>query len=126
MEFRNIKTFLCIAEMNSFSKAAEKLGYSQSNVSFQIQQLEQELGVRLFERYGRSIQITQPGREFLFYANEMEKLSLQAVSAVKNPAGMDGRQLSGLLRIGSVESIANGILPDPGKNGGQQSDRLLF
>ena len=53
MEFRNIKTFLCIAEMNSFSKAAEKLGYSQSNVSFQIQQLEQELGVRLFERYGR-------------------------------------------------------------------------
>ena len=112
MEFRNIKTFLCIAEMNSFSKAAEKLGYSQSNVSFQIQQLEQELGVRLFERYGRSIQITQPGREFLFYANEMEKLSLQAVSAVKNPAGMDGRQLSGLLRIGSVESIANGILPD--------------
>ena len=50
MEFRNIKTFLCIAEMNSFSKAAEKLGYSQSNASFQIQQLEQELGVRLFER----------------------------------------------------------------------------
>ncbi len=112
MEFRNLTTFLCVADLCSFSKAAEKLGYSQSNVSFQIQQLEQELGVKLFERYGRSIQITHPGRELLFYANEIEKLSLQAVTAVKHPSGKGSLSLSGLLRIGSVESIANGILPD--------------
>lgn len=53
MEFRNLQTFLCVADLLSFSKAALRLGYSQSNVSFQIRQLEDELGVRLFERTGK-------------------------------------------------------------------------
>ena len=57
MEFRNIKTFLCIAEMNSFSKAAEKLGYSQSNVSFQIQQHLPVYYRYLFTDSGRSASI---------------------------------------------------------------------
>ena len=64
MEFRNLQTFLCVANLQSFSKAAKKLGYSQSNISFQIQQLEKELGVQLFDRSGKRIKITEPGQEF--------------------------------------------------------------
>ena len=112
MEFRNINTFLCVVKTQSFTKAAEKLGYSQSNVSFQIQQLEQELGIRLFERMGRSICLTEPGREFLFYANELSRLSEQALSAARSPEGRSSAALRGLLRIGSIGSIAAAFLPD--------------
>ena len=85
MEFRNINTFLSVAELQSFSKAANKLGYSQSNVSLQIQQLEQELGVPLFERTGKSIRITAAGQDFLFYANEIQRLNQQALNTVRIP-----------------------------------------
>ena len=111
MELRNITTFLKVAELGSFSKAAEKLGYSQSNVSFQIQQLENELGARLFERIGRKIEITPQGRSFLFYANEINKMTVQAVDEVRNSAGPGCASPRGQLRIGSIESIATGILP---------------
>lgn len=112
MEFRNLQTFLCVADLLSFSKAALRLGYSQSNVSFQIRQLEDELGVRLFERTGKTIQLTDPGREFLFYANEIRKLSSQALDAVKLPQNPDPAAIRGLLRVGSIESIATAVLPD--------------
>ena len=96
MEFRNINTFLCVAEQKSFSRAADRLGYSQSNVSFQIQQLEQELGVRLFERTGKTIRITEKGQEFLFYANEIEKLGDQAMTAVRSPGDGARSEMGGL------------------------------
>lgn len=112
MEFRNIRTFILAANERSFSKAAEELGYSQSNVSFQIQQLEQELGVRLFERTGRTVQLTQQGRQFLFYANEIQNLSEQAAASVKFSDGTAPESLGGTLRIGSIESIATALLPD--------------
>ena len=49
MELRNVKTFIKIAEIGNFSKAATELGYAQSTVTMQIQTLERELGVSLFE-----------------------------------------------------------------------------
>ena len=55
MEIRNILTFLKVAGTQNFSKAAEQLGYSQSAVTIQIQQLEKELGTQLFERIGACI-----------------------------------------------------------------------
>ena len=60
MELRNIKTFLCVAEQCSFSKAAVMLGYSQSTVTTQIQQLEQEFGTLLFERIHKTVRLTAP------------------------------------------------------------------
>lgn len=111
MELRNITTFIKVAELKSFSKAVEKLGYSQSNVSFQIQQLENELDSRLFERIGKKIEITPQGRSFLFYANEIIKMTVQAADEVRNSAGPDCASPRGQLRIGSIESIATGILP---------------
>ena len=53
MDLRNLKTFISVAELASFTRAAEQLGFSQSTVSFQIKQLERELGIRLFERTRR-------------------------------------------------------------------------
>ena len=50
MELRNVKTFIKIAEIGNFSRAASDLGYAQSTVTMQIQTLERELGVSLFER----------------------------------------------------------------------------
>ena len=68
MEIRNLITFVQVAELNSFTKAAKALGYSQSTVSFQIKQLETELNCMLFERINHTISLTEKGREVLAYA----------------------------------------------------------
>ena len=62
MEFREISTFLQVAQSQSFSKAARHLGYSQAAVTIQIKQLEQELGVHLFDRIGKQISLTHQGQ----------------------------------------------------------------
>ena len=53
MELKNLNTFVQVAELGSFSRAAERLGYAQPTISVQIKQLEEELGLRLFDRIGR-------------------------------------------------------------------------
>ena len=60
MELREIRTFLQIAQKQSFSKAAEALGYSQAAVTVQIKQLEEELGIHLFDRLGKKTVLTPP------------------------------------------------------------------
>ena len=67
MEVRNLITFLKIIETGSFSKAAEQLTYSQSTVTVQIQQLEEEIGVQLFDRIGKKIYVTEKGHELEAY-----------------------------------------------------------
>ena len=71
MELRNLVTFTLVAEQGSFTKAAELLGYSQSTVSFQIKQLEEELDCLLFERINHTITLTQRGQELVVYAHKM-------------------------------------------------------
>ena len=71
MELRLLTTFLKVAQLQSFSKAAESLGYSQSAVTVQVQQLENELGVRLFDRIGKTVSITHYGQEFIPYARDV-------------------------------------------------------
>ena len=75
MDLRNLKTFISVAELASFTRAAEQLGFSQSTVSFQIKQLERELGIRLFERTRHAMKLTDQGREVLRYAYRMDKLT---------------------------------------------------
>ena len=65
MDLKNLTTFIHVAELNSFSKAALALGYSQSTVSFQIRQLETELNAQLFERIHHTVALTEKGREVL-------------------------------------------------------------
>ena len=64
MELKNIDTFIQVAELCSFTKAAEKLGYSQSTVSFQIKQLEASLNVQLFERINHTVTLTDKGKMY--------------------------------------------------------------
>lgn len=82
MELRNIKSFIKVAEFENFSKAAEVLGYAQSTITLQIQQLEQELGVNLFDRIGKRVLLSEKGRAFLSYANDMVQLEAEAIETV--------------------------------------------
>ena len=74
MELRNLITFIHIAELGSFTKAAEQLGYSQPSVSFQIKQLEEELGCLLFERINHTITLTEHGVKLLERAHKVRAL----------------------------------------------------
>ena len=75
MELRNLITFIHVAELGSFTRAAEQLGYSQSTISFQIKQLEDELGCLLFERINHTITLTERGRELVGYAHRVRALT---------------------------------------------------
>ena len=75
MEIRNLRTFQQVAERNSFTAAANALGYSQSTVSFQIKQLEDELSCLLFERINHTVALTEQGRELLEYAQKVLRLT---------------------------------------------------
>ena len=75
MELRNLITFIHVAELGSFTKAAEQLGYSQSTISFQIKQLEDEIGCLLFERINHTITLTDRGRELVSYAHQVRALT---------------------------------------------------
>ena len=75
MEIRNLVTFTHVAEQGSFTKAAELLGYSQSTVSFQVKQLEEELDCLLFERINHTITLTERGHELVAYAHKILALT---------------------------------------------------
>ena len=75
MELRNLITFIHVAELGSFTKAAEQLGYSQSTISFQIKQLEDELDCLLFERINHTITLTERGHELVSYAHQIRSLT---------------------------------------------------
>ena len=75
MQLRNLITFIHVAELGSFTKAAEQLGYSQSTVSFQIKQLEEDLDCLLFERINHTITLTERGHELVSYAHQIRALT---------------------------------------------------
>ena len=107
MDIRNLVTFLKVTELLSFSKAADALDYSQSAVTVQIQQLEQELGVRLFDRIGKKIAITQYGLDFIPYARD----TISAASRAEHFAARDC-ELTGTIRIGFEDTLLRATLPD--------------
>ena len=71
MDLKNLRTFQTVVQEGGFNKAAEKLNYTQSTITFQINQLEQELGLRLFEKIGRRMVLNQAGQQLLPYAAEV-------------------------------------------------------
>lgn len=106
MDTRYFRTFREVAKWQSFTRAAEQLGYAQSSVTSQIQNLEQEFGAVLFERWGRKIRLTQTGEQMLRYAEQV----LALVEEAKNSVSEDA-QMEGTLTIGIVESLAAYYLP---------------
>lgn len=107
MEIRNIKSFVKICESRSFSKAAIELGYSQSSVTMQIKQLENELQVQLFDRIGKTIQITDDGRKFLHFASQILINTENAKQALNKDSTVNGE-----IRIGILESVCTAYLPE--------------
>ena len=83
MELRNLITFIHVAELGSFTKAAEQLGYSQSTISFQIKQLEEELDCLLFERINHTITLTERGHELVSYAHQVHTLTADFMENLK-------------------------------------------
>ena len=100
MEFRQLDTFQRITRVHSFSKAAQELGYAQSTVTMQIGLLEEELGVKLFDRLGHHISLTAEGKKLLPFADQILKLRVDAKETMKTC-----NQPSGALVIGALESL---------------------
>lgn len=100
MEIRHLNTFLQVAKVNNFTKAAEILGYSQSNVSLHILQLEEDAGVPLFDRVGKKATLTQYGRALVPYAQTI----VSTAEHIQN-LFQDQSSLGGVLRVGFVESV---------------------
>lgn len=106
MEVRQLNTLIRAAQFQSFSKAAESLGYSQSAVTVQIKTLEEELGVRLFDRMNKRVLLTVDGQRFLEYANSILDTIQSARQALNENA-----ELGGSLHIGTLESLCFFRLP---------------
>ena len=105
MELRHLKYFVTVAEEQSFTKAAEKLFIAQPPLSRQIQNLENEFGVLLFERGSRPLQLTEAG-EF-FYQHAVKLLAnAEEIKSMTKRVGMVERTV----RIGFVGSLLYGLL----------------
>ncbi|MGG6310441.1 LysR family transcriptional regulator [Paenibacillus macerans] len=107
MESRHLFTFLVVVETGSFTRAAQKLDYAQSSITAQIQALEAEFGLPLFDRIGKKIILTDAGRRLLPYAQEISKIHDMAKNALLPEADM-----AGSLKIGAPESLAAFRLPE--------------
>lgn len=106
-DFRRIRYFVAVAEDLHFRRAADRLGIAQPALSRAIQSLEEELGVTLFVRSNRNVQITRAGQVFLDHVREILQLTERAAAAVRN--AHEGRV--GSLRIGYTDVAISGRLP---------------
>ena len=105
MEIRNLITFAQVAELNSFTKAAKALDYSQSTVSFQIKQLENELDCLLFERINHTISLTEKGKELLAFARQIRYLTDEFNQKLSGSS-----ELKGFLRIVTADSLCEDMI----------------
>lgn len=106
MELRQLKTFCTVAQHLSFTRAADALGYAQSSVTAQVRALETELGVRLFDRLGRTVSLTDAGSRLLDYAVRLLDLADEAHVAVSETG-----EPSGQLVVSAPETLSTYRLP---------------
>ncbi len=106
MDLQRLLTFRTVATLMNFNRAAEVLNYSQSTVSAQIKTLENEIGILLFKRIGKSIQLTVAGSKMLTYADKLLAIRDEALAEV---AGRNS--VSGLLTVRMPQTIATHYLP---------------
>ena len=105
MDLRGLQIFIEVAELRSFTRAGERLGYSQPTISFQIRQLEQELGVPLFDRIGHTVSLTEAGREALQYAQRICNLSQEMTLGARQDS-----KITGTIRIGMADSLCTPLI----------------
>lgn len=107
MEIRNLLTFVTVAELNSFTKAAQALDYAQSTVSFQIKQLETELDCLLFERINHTLSLTERGKELLLYAQQVCRLTDEFRQHITRDAAVTGH-----VHILTPDSVCEAMLTE--------------
>lgn len=100
MDIRSLNTFIQVAELGSFTKAGEKLGFSQPTVSFQIKQLEKEMGVQLFDRIGHTVCLTEIGRQALNYAQHICRMTREM-----GMVGKKEQEPAGTIRLAMADSL---------------------
>jgi DNA-binding transcriptional LysR family regulator len=106
LDLDQVRAFSAVADVGSFTRAAERLGRTQSAVSIQIQKLEDALGRRLFERNARRVRLTVEGEALLGDCRRMLAINDSLVSRVAEP------ELAGLVRFGAPEDFATTHLPE--------------
>jgi LysR family transcriptional regulator, hydrogen peroxide-inducible genes activator len=107
MEVHQLRYFCAVAETGSFTRAAEREQVAQPSLSQQIMKLEEELGVRLFDRLGRSVRLTDLGQIFLPRARAI----LMELRSAKEEVAEKQSSVSGPLCVGVIPTIAPYYLP---------------
>ncbi len=105
---RQLQYFIAVAEQGSVSRAAHRLSISQSSVTEAIKELEGDLGVALFERHARGLNITHRGHQFLRHATRI----LAEVSDARRSFGDETQPQSGELHLGVTSLVAGYVLSD--------------
>lgn len=100
MDIKYLQTFKTIINEGSFTKAAIKLNYTQSTITFQMKQLEQELSIQIFEKIGRNMKLTKAGQELIPYVDEVLS-TLKRLTGLSE--GLD--RLKGELHVDVAETI---------------------
>ena len=108
MDFDQLTTFLEVVKLGNFSRAGDKVFRSQSAVSAQIRQLEQEYGTKLLDRSGKRVSLTPAGEVLFEYANRLLALRGESLRAVVD----QDRTPRGVLAIGANEATCLYVLPD--------------
>jgi DNA-binding transcriptional LysR family regulator len=109
MELRHLRYFVAVGEEQHYRRAASRLRIAQPALSRQIQDLEAEVGFKLFERLPRGVKLSAAGKVFLQDARRI----LQEVNEAAGRAGRVARGLSGALRVGFAENASwHGVVPD--------------
>jgi len=101
-----LRTFVAIAQHETFAAAADRVGRTQSAVTQQMQRLEQEMGCALFEKRGRHKSMTSDGMRLIAYAHKILALNDQAVQVIQTRGPIEK------IRIGSPHDVAESILPN--------------
>lgn len=107
MELMQLRYFVAVAEGSSFTQAAGRLHVSQPALSYQIKQLEHELGARLFDRTSRRVSLSADGRTFLPLARAVLSKADEAVRVMEERLGME----SGEVDFGAIPSVAAHLVP---------------
>ncbi|MEM1236332.1 MAG: LysR substrate-binding domain-containing protein [Pseudomonadota bacterium] len=108
MEFSQLRTIINVAELGSLSKAADRLHIAQPALSRQVRMLEEELGVRLFERHGRGMVISEAGQDVLRHAYRI-LAEMQEIRAIQSD---DQASLKGNVSLGMPPTVSD-ILAEP-------------
>lgn len=106
LELDLVRAFLTVAEARNFTRAAERLGRTQSAVSLQVRRLEDRLRARLFERDPRRVALTPEGELFLPQARRLIRINDEIV------AGLEDTEIEGDVRFGAPEDVATTYLPE--------------